>query len=72
MSNVHGYSALNIASEKGHNECIALLLQHCANVNHIENKYRYTSLYLACVDGYDKCVNILLQHGADYNLPVLI
>jgi len=58
---------LHVASEKGHTDVVALLLDKGANVNCV-NRVRQTPLHLAAWRGNSKTVNYLLSYGADTNV----
>jgi len=59
----HGYSALFLAANNGHNEIVKLLLQRGANIEGYTNSGT-TALYAAVSGGYLATTKILLSHGA--------
>ncbi|XP_059153442.1 ankyrin repeat and SOCS box protein 13-like [Physella acuta] len=61
---------LHEACLAGNLECVALLIQHGANVN-LANIDGATALCDACCNGNVKCVELLLEHGALVNPPLL-
>src|SRR5262244_1391178 len=61
---VHG-SALLVASSKGHERIMELLLQHGAHVNAPGGQYHDTALQQASFRGHERVVELLLQHSAD-------
>jgi len=57
-----GFTALMLASIKGHKVVVRLLLEHSdINVN-LQNVFRYTALILASSYGHDAVVRLLLEH----------
>ena len=54
-----GATALHMASEGGHLQCVNLLLQHQAGVN-VMDKQQYTPLFSACQMGHRDVVETLL------------
>ena len=59
--------ALRLASERGHKDCVALLLEATANPNswHCLHWYEFSVLWLACRQGHTGVVQILLDANAD-------
>ena len=45
-------------------ECVKMLLDVRANVNH-QDKFGYSPLHIAALNEYGYCANLLLCHGAD-------
>lgn len=60
---VDGWTALHYASEKGHADVVALLLEEGANIN-AKDAMKKTPLILAAAGGKEDVVKALLQHGA--------
>ena len=54
-----GATALHMASEGGHIQCVSLLLQHQAGVNALDEQ-QYTPLFCACQMGHREVVETLL------------
>ena len=54
-----GATALHMASEGGHLQCVNLLLQNHAGVNIVDNQ-QYTPLFSACQMGHKDVVETLL------------
>lgn len=59
--------ALVLAAEKGHTECVRLLLEHRADVEAQRPKDGSTALHAAASGGHAACVKMLLTSGADPN-----
>jgi hypothetical protein len=59
-------TALHVASGRGDENIIRLLLDHGANIN-LESESRETALHLAISCSNEKLVRFLLHHGADVN-----
>ncbi|GKT42724.1 putative ankyrin repeat protein L93 [Colletotrichum spaethianum] len=59
-------SALQVASTKGHQQIVQLLLEAGANVNTQSGKYG-SALQIASTKGYQQIVQLLLNAGADVN-----
>eukprot|EP00884_Botryococcus_braunii_P019148 jgi/Botrbrau1/5917/Bobra.0366s0091.2 len=65
MQDLSGFTPLIVASLKGNVQCVNLLLQNGANVNHVGAKPDCsTALHEAVSRGYNKVVDLLLQYGA--------
>src|SRR5215216_2953284 len=62
--NGHGQTALMIASQLGHTECVALLVGNGAELNHTA-KYRLSALMLAVLNNHSSIGEILCDAGAD-------
>ena len=61
-------TALHLAAERNHFECIRLLLRHNALVDPLKgNRDRETPLHLATHQGFVESASLLLEHGADPN-----
>ncbi|XP_076459594.1 uncharacterized protein LOC143292853 [Babylonia areolata] len=59
-----GMTPLLVASYKGHQHIVKLLLQYKSDVNDSLENVLWTSLHLASANGHRETVEILLQHGA--------
>ncbi len=55
-------SALHMAAQRGHLECVKLLVEAGADVNAL-NKHREPPIHLAKVKGHEEVVEYLLAHG---------
>lgn len=64
MRNSNGETPLIVASRQGHNEFVALLTEHHADVN-IADNLQHTALYYAGERGYNEIVEMLLENGAE-------
>jgi uncharacterized protein len=64
----NGASPLEDASLKGFEQMIELLLDHGAQVNHVNAGSGTTALYAAASFGKGDVVKLLLERGADPNL----
>uniref|UniRef100_A0A8H8CH39 NACHT domain-containing protein n=1 Tax=Psilocybe cubensis TaxID=181762 RepID=A0A8H8CH39_PSICU len=60
-------TALQAASNRGHELVVETLLKHGADVNAVAGKYG-TALQAACYRGHESVVQALLKHGADVNV----
>jgi len=60
-------TSLHIASSKGNNEIVKILLENNANVNVVRNKDDYTPLLDACKNGHVATVKLLLDSKACVN-----
>ena len=63
---IHGVSALTIASRSGHDTCVTRLLAAGADVEKSDSK-NFAPLHGSCLHGHQGCVKILLAAGATYN-----
>ena len=64
------WTALHYASNRGHKECVELLIQSGADVN-IRDNYNATSLYYASIHKhsiYKDIIKLLIKAGADLNI----
>ena len=59
-----GWTPLHLASQKGNNDVLVLLLDRGANANHSDIRCQ-TSLHVASQAGHIDTVRLLLDHGAD-------
>jgi len=66
-----GYDDLNtgliIAAERGHAECLQVLIDAGANLNYISEESCHTALVCATDKGHKECLRILLNAGANPN-----
>ena len=62
-----GRAALHNAAMNGHYNCLKLLIQAGANVNHSISINQVTPLMLAAQHGFLNCVQELIEAGADVN-----
>ncbi|TVY76036.1 Ankyrin-3 [Lachnellula suecica] len=65
--NKHGFTALMIAVDCGHDECVQLLIAHKASLNK-SNDCGETALYKAVSKAYQSITEILLLAGANPNI----
>jgi ankyrin repeat protein len=63
---IDGYTAMTLALDKGHPECVPLLLKCHANPNKPNERF-HSPLQLACFSGYLVAATQLLDAGADIN-----
>jgi ankyrin repeat protein len=63
-----GSSALNVAADQGHRQCVEVLIAAGADVNHRRTLDGVTSLYNCCNNGHLDVVMTLLGAGCDVNL----
>jgi ankyrin repeat protein len=63
----NGQTPLCLASWKGHESIVSLLLEEGADVN-AKSSYGWTPLLVACQNGHDSIVSLLLEKGADVNV----
>ena len=61
---IHGETALMVASEKGHREVVELLIQNGADIE-AKNSKGFTALMVASLKGHREVVEYLTQNGAD-------
>ncbi len=59
-------TALMMAAEKGHQECVSILVANGANVNAPCDAFE-TALMKAVGNGHLDCASILIANGADVN-----
>lgn len=59
------YTPLMLASNGGHEEIVAWLIDQGANIEAYSNGNRYTSLIIACRRGHLRVVSRLLEAGAN-------
>ena len=62
-----GWTALMIASTKGEEELVRVLVKHGAEVNKRKTGDGCTALMFAAAKGHDEIVRFLLSHHADVN-----
>jgi ankyrin repeat protein len=58
---------LSLASQKGYNEIVNILLDHGAKTD-LQTTEGATALMIACANGYIQIVKKLLEKGADVSL----
>ena len=68
IRNDDGYTALTMASYKGHTEILKLLLADRKTDPNRQNENGYTPLMSASDHGYTKTVELLLKYGANPNI----
>ena len=62
------YTALQVASDKGHEECVRILLNSGADVNIQTDTNHETALHCAARNGHLTIVALLLENGADMSI----
>ena len=62
------WSALQLASERGHMEIVRILVEHAVDVN-AQDENRWTALHLASKMGYVETARILIEHNSDATAP---
>eukprot|EP01103_Thecamoeba_quadrilineata_P018801 TRINITY_DN7376_c0_g1_i1.p1 TRINITY_DN7376_c0_g1~~TRINITY_DN7376_c0_g1_i1.p1 ORF type:complete len:526 (-),score=118.10 TRINITY_DN7376_c0_g1_i1:205-1782(-) len=58
-----GRTALHLASQRGHLECIKILIAAGLDVN-VEDSYRMSPLHYAAHEGHKKAIELLIEKGA--------
>ena len=66
-----GLTALHVACQLGHDECVGLLILRQANVN-MQTEGGNTPLHFACAEGYSGCVDQLIKAGAKTHLKDIL
>lgn len=66
VDDCYGSTALAWAATNGHLDCVQLILDHNADVNHA-NIFGRTALIEAAYKGHTDCVRVLLARRADVN-----
>ena len=61
-----GVGALHLAAEKGHRDCVSVLIEYDANIN-IGNVSRATPMHWADRRGKKDVIQLLYDHGAKIN-----
>ncbi|XP_064633847.1 cortactin-binding protein 2-like [Lineus longissimus] len=61
-----GTTAVHIAAEAGHFDCLKLLLEFGGNINNRRDD-KFTPLHAAASEGHSECLRLLLEHGAHVN-----
>lgn len=67
-----GTSALWLAAHKGHDQCLALLIESGADLNDVNEAPSYTPVNAAADRGRLTCVKLLLQAGCLINIHPLL
>ena len=75
QTNYAGKTPLMVAAEKGHLECVKLLIDNSAAVNTLSPSMFHkrivhtgmSALHFAILGGHSRCVELLLNNGADAN-----
>lgn len=65
-----GWSALQIAANRGQLPIVKLLVEHKANLNYQHEMTKNTALHLAAINGFTDVVQYLAGAGADVNLKM--
>ncbi len=65
-----GWSALQIAANKGQLEIVKLLIDKGANINYQHPISKNTALHLAALSNYPEVVKYLISKGADVNIKL--
>jgi ankyrin repeat protein len=63
---VKGATALIIAAQQGHTECVRLLCDKVDNIDHTDRK-GWSALMHASYEGHEEVVKVLISRGADIN-----
>jgi ankyrin repeat protein len=58
------YPTMAIACQKGHTECLSLLINHGAQLDKANNEGA-TPAHIACENGYTDCLSLLVNQGVD-------
>lgn len=66
-----GLTALHVACQLGHDECVGLLILRKADVN-IQTEGGNTPLHFACAEGHSGCVEQLINAGAKTHLKDIL
>lgn len=64
---INGFSALHLASYKGQDDNVEILLRRKVNLNSVD-KIGWTPLVYAVVEGQTNAIQMLLDAGADYSV----
>lgn len=65
-----GWSALQIAANRGQLAVVKVLVEHKANLNYQHEMTKNTALHLAAMNGFKDVVQYLIDAGADVNLKM--
>ena len=71
QTDIHGETALSKACSKGHVNIVKLLIEHNANIFHLENNGE-SCLLQSTPLGHLEVMKVLLKHGADINKQSII
>ena len=63
-TNSDGATPLYVASAKGHDSIVRLLLARGASIEQPRTPTGATPLFIACFEGHEMCARVLLEHGA--------
>ncbi|WP_147477348.1 ankyrin repeat domain-containing protein, partial [Corallococcus sp. AB038B] len=64
----NGYQPIHYASERGHNECVRILVSKSADTVNEQTNQLFTPLHLACKAGSLETIETLIFHGANFRL----
>ena len=65
----HNETPLFVACQNGHQNVVATLLKHGANINQAASE-NATPLFIASQNGYKDVVEVLIKHGANINITM--
>lgn len=66
LKDYHDYTALHLACESAHVECVKLLIEHKANI-HAKNMKFQVPIHMAAKSQSVDCIDLLVKAGADVN-----
>ena len=67
VQNKYGKTAIHLANQYGHKDCIETLLRAGADVS-IQNIYGRTALHWASIKGHKDCLEVLIKNNVDVNV----